>query len=242
VTARDCHPERAPHSRVVTRVFAKGSGVGQAPVRVAGLHVANHGEPPIMKRDFGSVIVKSSPINGLGVFAARDFKPGEVIFDTSEMRLVSDEDPLREGEEERHCDWLADGRQILLPEPGRYINHSCDPNAWKEYRNVVRRCTTARRIIRAGEEITHDYCIDGFGDVVWQCNCRSERCRTLIHSDFFELPLELKMEYLPYLSDLYRRVFREKLGRLGQQIAVVNGASRPTIAVFRMTVAPFRSS
>jgi hypothetical protein len=193
-------------------------------------------------QSFGDVIVKPSPINGLGVFAARNFKAGEVIFDTSETRLISDEDPLREGDEERHCDWLADGRQILLPEPGRYINHSCSPNAWKEYRNVVRRCTTARRDIRAGEEITHDYCIDGFGDVVWECNCHSERCRKLVHSDFFELPLDLKMEYLPYLSDLYKRVFREKLGRLGQQIAVANGSRRPSIAVFRLTVAPSRSS
>jgi uncharacterized protein len=195
-----------------------------------------------MERYFENVIVKPSPIDGLGVFAARDFKAGEVVFDTSEIRLVSDEHPLGEGEEERHCDWLADGRQILLPEPARYTNHSCSPNAWKEYRNVVRRCTTARRDIRAGEEITHDYCIDGFGDVVWECNCGSPRCRKTIHSDFFELPLDLKMEYLPYLSDLYKRVFREKLGRLGQQIAVANGSRRPSIAVFRLTIAPSRSS
>jgi hypothetical protein len=191
-----------------------------------------------MERRFGNVIVRQSPIEGLGVFAARNFKAGEVIFDTPETRLVTDEDPLSEGEEERHCDWLADGRQILLPEPGRYINHSCDPNAWKEYRNIVRRCTTARREIRVGEEITFDYCIDGFGETVWECNCHSDRCRKLIHPDFFELPLSLKMEYLPYLSELYRRVFRAKLGRLGQQIAATGATKRPTIAVFRWSMAP----
>lgn len=173
-----------------------------------------------MERSFGDVVVKPSPINGLGVFGARDFRAGELIFETSELRLVTEEDPLLEGEEERHCDWLANGRQILLPEPGRYINHSCNPNSWKQYRNVIRRCENARRDIRAGEEITHDYCIDGFGDVVWECNCGSARCRKIIHSDFFELPLELKIEYLPYLSDLYKEVFREKLGRLGQEMAV----------------------
>ena len=101
---------------------------------------------------FGDVIVKPSPIHGFGVFAARDFRAGEVIFDTSELRLVTAEDPLREGEEERHCDWLADGRQILLPEPARYINHCCNPSAWKEYRNVVRRCARqkfALRVVKA---------------------------------------------------------------------------------------------
>src|SRR5688500_10495623 len=102
------------------------------------------------ERRLGDVLVKPSPINGLGGFAARDFRAGEEIFDAREMRLVTAEDPLRAGEEERHCDWLANGRQILLPELARYINYSCDPNAWKEYRNVVRRCTTARRDIREG--------------------------------------------------------------------------------------------
>jgi len=199
-------------------------------------------ERDFVERDFGNVTVQPSRIDGLGVFAARDSKAGDVIFDTSEVRLVSDEHPLPPGEEERHCDWLADGRQILLPEPGRYINHSCDPNAWKEYRNVVRRCVTARRNIKAGEEITHDYRIDGFRDVVWGCNCGDRRCRRVIHSDFFELPLEMKMEYLPYLSDFYKRVFREKLGRLGQEIVAAKGTSRPTIAVFRLTVAPSRAS
>ena len=193
------------------------------------------------ERDFGDVIVKPSRIHGLGVFAARDFNAGEVIFDTSELRLVTEEDPLREGEEERHCDWLADGRQILLPEPARYINHSCDPTAWKQYRNVVRRCATAFRNIRAGEEITHDYCIDGFGDAVWECSCGSESCRKIIQADFFELPLKLQIEYLPYLSDLYKRVFREKLGRLGQQM-IIQAPRRPTIAIFRSSIAPFRSS
>jgi uncharacterized protein len=194
-----------------------------------------------MERDFGDAIVKPSPIHGLGVFAARDFRAGEVIFDTSELRLVTDEDPLRDGEEERHCDWLADGRQILLPAPARYINHSCNPTAWKQYRNVVRRCATALRNIRAGEEITHDYCIDGFGDAVWECSCGSESCRKFIQSDFFELPLKLQIEYLPYLSDLYKRVFREKLGRLGQQM-IIQAPRRPTIAIFRSSIAPFRSS
>ena len=194
------------------------------------------------ERNFGNVTVRTSPIHGLGVFAARNFKAGEVIFDTSELRLVTDEHPLGEEEEERHCDWLADGRQILLPEPARYINHSCEPTAWKQYRNVVRRCATAFRNIRAGEEITHDYRIDGFGDVVWECNCRSKRCTKVIHSDFFELPLDLQIEYLPHLSELYKRVFREKLGRLGQQMAVAQAPRRPTIAVFRSSIASSRSS
>ena len=64
----------------------------------------------------------------------------------------------------------------------------------------------------------------------------------IVHSDFFQLPLELQIEYLPCLSELYKRVFREKLGRLGQQMAVAQAPRRPTIAVFRSSIASSHSS
>lgn len=76
------------------------------------------------------------------------------------------------------------------------------------------------RDIAAGEEITHDYCINGFGDTVWQCNCGSARCRRTIHSDFFRLPRELQIEYLPYLTDLYGEVYREQVEKLRQEAGV----------------------
>ncbi|MHC5034292.1 MAG: SET domain-containing protein-lysine N-methyltransferase, partial [Planctomycetota bacterium] len=83
--------------------------------------------------------------------------------------------------------------------PERYINHSCDPNSF--VRAVLgTRYVFARRDIAAGEEITYDYCVDGEGDTVWTCNCGSDRCRHTIHSDFFHLPLDLQLEYLPLLS------------------------------------------
>ena len=77
-----------------------------------------------------SVVVKPSSIHGKVVFAAVNFKAGDIILRRDESRLVTEENPLREGEQEYHCDWLADGRVVYLPEPERYINHSCDPNAY----------------------------------------------------------------------------------------------------------------
>ena len=132
-----------------------------------------------MERDFSGVIVKPSPIHGVGVFAARDFRAGEVIFDTSELRLVTDEDPLREGEEERHCDWLADGRQSLLPAPARYINHSCEPNAYMKilYRHIL---FIALRDITPGEEICIDYETTLHSDKK-RCSCGEPSCRGTIN-------------------------------------------------------------
>ena len=96
-----------------------------------------------------NVIVKPSPIHGTGVFAAVDFGAGDRILKRDDSRLVTDENPLREGERPYHCDWIADGRVVYVPEPERYTNHSCDPNAVVEVVDEVRYCT-ARRNIRDG--------------------------------------------------------------------------------------------
>ena len=160
-----------------------------------------------------NVIVKSSPIHGKGLFAAVDVKEGDLILERDDSWLVTDLTPLPDGEHEYHCDWLADGRVVLAQEPERYTNHSCDPNVFVKEIDGVRYCC-ARRGISAGEEITYDYCINGFGDTVWECNCRGERCRRTIHSDFFHLSPHLQIEYLPYLSSLYKERFREKVDEL----------------------------
>ena len=157
--------------------------------------------------------LRPSPINGVGVFALRDFSAGEIITCEDDSFVVTEDNPLPEGEHEYHCDWYADGRQVLLASPYRHVNHSCEPNSALRFIDGVRH-TAAIRAIAAGEEITHEYCIDGFGDTVWECNCGSPSCRKTIHSDFFHLPRELQLKYLPYLSDLYKRVYQDKVDAL----------------------------
>ena len=160
-----------------------------------------------------TAIVKPSRIQGLGVFAARDFAEGDRILRVDESRLVTETKPLLEGEDPRHCDYLADGRVVLLPPPERHRNHSCDPNAFDRYVNGCR-YLIARRAIPTGDEITGDYCINGFGEGVWECNCASIKCRKVIHADFFHLPRRLQREYLPYLADWYKRQFNEQVDEL----------------------------
>ena len=162
------------------------------------------------------VVVKPSAVNGKGVFAAIDFKEGDIILRRDDSRLVTDENPLREGENVYHCDWLPDGRVVYVEEPERYTNHSCDPNAYVKEIDGVRHCV-ARRPIAAGEEITYDYCIDSWGDITWQCHCGSARCRKTIYNDFFHLPVEIQIEYLPYLTEAYRRRFSEEVGALEEK-------------------------
>ncbi|HEY1894869.1 MAG TPA: SET domain-containing protein-lysine N-methyltransferase [Terracidiphilus sp.] len=148
-----------------------------------------------MSRD---VIVKTSEINGLGVFAARAFAAGDVVLTIDDSFEVSADHPVPDGEE-HHCDYLERGRVVWMGIPERYINHSCDPNVYVLTLSGVRR-VLARRNIEAGDEIAYDYCVNGYGDVVWTCHCGAARCRQTIHSDFFHLPFHLQREYAPLLD------------------------------------------
>lgn len=163
------------------------------------------------------VIVKESPINGLGVFAFGNMPKGKIVLVIDDSRIVTPEFPLDEsrGEFEYHCDYLAD-RVVLMRYPERHINHSCDPNTFVKTILGVRH-VFALQPISTGEEITYDYCINGFGDVIWECNCGSVWCRKTIHSDFFHLPYNLQVEYLPLLDDWFIEEYREKVDRLLQK-------------------------
>src|SRR5262249_32716345 len=126
---------------------------------------------------------------------------------------VDEQHPLAPGEEAKHCDYLAGGRVVLMQSPERHINHSCDPNT-----NVQtidgKRVVIALRGISPGEEVTYEYCINGDGDTVWNCDCGAARCRKTINSDFFRLPLELQRKYLPMLDSWFREERRAEITQL----------------------------
>ena len=81
---------------------------------------------------------------------------------------------------------------LLVGEPDRYLNHSCDPNAGI----VDNRRLVAIRAIAAGEEIRFDYSTTMAEDF-WtlECRCGSPLCRGTV-TDFRLLPSEVKQRYL----------------------------------------------
>ncbi len=159
-----------------------------------------------------AVELRNSPIHGHGVFACKPFAAGERILVIDDSRVVDDAHPLdaEAGELDHHCDYLADGRVVLMQEPERHINSSCDPNAYvatvEDARVVI-----ARRALRPGEEITYDYIIDCHGGDVWTCHCGAARCRGTIVSSVFELPDDLLREYLPLLNPWFVEEHRERV-------------------------------
>jgi uncharacterized protein len=161
------------------------------------------------------VYVAESAIHGVGVFAAREFAAGETLIVMDDSRVMDEAHPLRPelGEYEYHCDYLEGGKVVLQGYPERHVNSSCDPNAYARRRGG-RSVVVARRPIKAGEEITSDYIIDCHGGIVWRCNCGSPRCRRVVPSSFFELPLENQLEYLPLLNDWFVAEHREEVEAL----------------------------
>ena len=156
---------------------------------------------------------RPSLINGLGVFAQRLFRKSEIITEIDDSRIVDEAHPLGSGEDPRHCDYLAGGKVVLMQPPERHINHSCDPNSYVKTVSG-RRLVIALRDVAAGEEITYDYCINGDGATIWFCRCGAARCRREIHSDFFHLPTDIQLEYLPLLDNWFRKEKAAELKRL----------------------------
>ena len=135
------------------------------------------------------VRVGGSGIDGHGVFATRDFEPGETVLLLDDSRIVDDKHPLdaAAGELAHHCDYLSGGRTVLMPSPECYINSSCEPNTCVVTRDGVRH-VVALTAIDAGDEVTYDYLINCHGGVVWQCRCGTGQCRGTIPASFFDLP------------------------------------------------------
>lgn len=160
------------------------------------------------------VVVRPSPIEGLGLFAARPCGAGQPIRRINVVREVTPGAPLRPelGERADHCDY-PDGKVVLIGFPDRHVNHCCDPNAYLRY-EAARAFLWARRDIAAGEEITADYSINVVGGDSWPCHCGAARCRGTVVGDFFELPRDIQREYRPLLADWFVRRHAERLAHL----------------------------
>jgi hypothetical protein len=81
-------------------------------------------------------------------------------------------------------------RYLYLDEPGRFVNHSCAPNAAV----VSDTSLMSIRRIEAGEEICFDYSTTVSDGWTMPCRCGSPNCRGLIVA-FQLLPERLRRRY-----------------------------------------------
>ncbi len=159
--------------------------------------------------------VRVSSIHGVGVFATQAINCGDVLHQIDDSRVVDDEHPLmrEDGEDPVHRDWLPDGTTVLMQEPAGRFNHSCSPNVYVYSVNRIR-YILAMRDTREGEELLFDYSIGSVDGDVWDCRCGAANCRGRHKCDFFLLPVERQLQYLPFLDPWFVDVNRARIEQM----------------------------
>lgn len=146
-------------------------------------------------------IKECQPSGGLGVFARRVIKKGEIltiyggyIMTKNQFRNL----PKKLQHFPYHIsDELLFGpihhKQISL---GECYNHSCNPNAgFRDHLTLV-----AMRNIRTGEEVTFDYAICMTSGILsLNCVCGSQNCRHRIKGTDWKIP-KLQKKYRGYFQ------------------------------------------
>jgi uncharacterized protein len=160
-----------------------------------------------------NVVVKKSKVQGKGVYANKNFKESEIILKIDDSHVVKDVLKLTKKQNEYDCDYLSNGKVILMQSPEKYINHSCNPNSYVKTIKDIRK-VLAIRIINKGEEITFDYSINGYNDGTFKCRCGSKNCRKIYEGNFFKLSKDLQLKYLPYLDDWFIKEHKNEIKNL----------------------------
>lgn len=122
-----------------------------------------------MKSD--DVIIKKSDIHGIGIFAARDFKIGEIVLQWDVSNILSEKEVAKLNDNDKQYIAYLGGRYVYMQEPEKYVNHSCDANT-----TAKQFCDIAKRDIKKGEEITSDYEDDLPPNTYMKCVCGSQKC------------------------------------------------------------------
>jgi uncharacterized protein len=126
--------------------------------------------------------VRTSPIQGRGLFAIEPIREGEIvcvkggyIFNRPTLQEVS---PSLGPAEIQIAEELFIGPLNEEEREGSMIfsNHSCDPNIGVQGQIVF----VAMRDVDAGEELTHDWATTDDDTYEMECNCGADSCRKVI--------------------------------------------------------------
>jgi hypothetical protein len=147
------------------------------------------------------VAVKSSPIQGRGLFAVQPIRKEEVvcvkgghIFGRETLCQVSSSLGPAEIQIAEH---LFIGPLVEAEREGSMIfsNHSCDPNIGVRGQIVF----VAMRDIEPGEELTHDWATSDDDTYKMECRCNAKNCRKQITEQDWRKK-ELQEKYRGFMS------------------------------------------
>lgn len=134
---------------------------------------------------------------GVGLFAARDFKRGEILWliDDFDIKIplhtYKNVNPIQRKKLDTYT-YIDFNYRVIVPwDDGKYINHSCSPNAsgLLQFDNL----TVALRDIKKDEEIVENY-NSYFGHFeTFKCECGADNCAGKISSEQAYRP-ELRLD------------------------------------------------
>lgn len=130
---------------------------------------------------------------GKGVFAIRDFQPGETVIVGRRVEVL----PQRT----LHSLQMDFDLHVELDEPARLLNHSCNPNTGVRNNQFGGYDFVALVNIAKGDEITWDYETTEYISIaVSKCLCGHYNCRNEIRGfKFFHF--EIKQKYGQFIAD-----------------------------------------
>ena len=146
--------------------------------------------------------VRESKIHGRGLFAIADIAQNEIVavkggHIVGGKTLREEITPLLGPVEIQIDDDLfiapvtKEERELSM----LYLNHSCDPNLGVRGEITF----VARRKIRAGEELTHDWAMTDDDDYSVECSCGAPDCRKTLTGKDWQRP-DLQKRYAGYFS------------------------------------------
>ena len=144
--------------------------------------------------DRSSVVVKSSPIHGKGVFVAKPIKKGQAIIEYKGERIswkLAEKRHPHDPKDPNHTFYfgLEDGSTIDAKYGGNaamWANHSCKPNCEaleEDFGKTTKVFLYAKKNIEAGDELFYDYGLVVEGKQTkklkkeYECRCGQKNCR-----------------------------------------------------------------
>ncbi len=133
---------------------------------------------------------------GKGVFAKKEFKPGEKILQFR-GRIYTRKEYLSKVNPEK-CHYMQIGEDMFLgptTSPDNFVNHCCEPNAALKI-HKGKAFLVAVNTIAVEQEITFDYSTS-MAEEHWEmdCACGVPSCRSRVR-DFKYIPAPLQQKYI----------------------------------------------
>ena len=155
------------------------------------------------------VEVRSSAVQGNGVFARQPIHAGEVVVRIGGKVMMDEEFQAYILTVSRYnAVQIGEGLHLVdVPTSPGGMNHSCDANLWMQDEVTV----IARRDIATGEELTQDYALYTTSPtwMMKSCHCGTPVCRHVITGNDWQLPHvqeRYRDHFSPFLNERIHRL------------------------------------